>query len=369
MPVASAPVFNRSPSRELDALLLSSRRNARSAPMGLHVKHALLSADIVREQAGLFRRLECLYRAGISPADALDTERKRAGLAASRVALHDLAESARDGEPLSAALLRHEAEFGKLAAPLVRTGEETGRIAEAFDSLATHLEWESELRRKLSLWSLQAKILFVVAMFVLPALMAFMTAPNPALIILMLALRLALFVGVLYAAASLWRWVRFSFAAVERAARHALFRIPLVGKAHRKFAWTRFARALADLANAGVPPGQALELAANVSRMPELEDRARVAAALCRGGASLSGALSASGVTPAEFAWPLSTGEMTGEVVEMLQRGAERLEFEAEESSMQAAFVFSQILYLGVALAVTGLAASGIAAVVRVLAG
>ena len=68
------------------------------------------------------------------------------------------------GEELAGALAKHPRYFSSLYVGIVRAGEKSGSLDQAFTRLASHLERESELRSKLVSMSIYPALLALVGL-------------------------------------------------------------------------------------------------------------------------------------------------------------------------------------------------------------
>ena len=62
--------------------------------------------------------------------------------------LRDVADSLRSGRELSASLQLHADVFPEIVVNVVRVGEDTGRLEDAFDSISSYLELEVQTRKR-----------------------------------------------------------------------------------------------------------------------------------------------------------------------------------------------------------------------------
>ena len=96
------------------------------------------------ELAGFFGQLAMLVRAGVSSAEALGLLRDDAQSQPERELLDQLLGPVGMGDPLSHAMRDAEA-FPAYAVNMVEIGEQSGRLDEVLDSLASYYEREDSL--------------------------------------------------------------------------------------------------------------------------------------------------------------------------------------------------------------------------------
>ncbi len=128
--------------------------------------------------------IEQLDKAGVPLLDSLADLRDTTDSPKLRDLIADIYEQVKGGEMLSQALDKYPKVFGNVFVGLVRAGEETGQVADAFRHLANHLKWNDELRRKvkkalrypIALMFLMAGVITMMMLFVVPQLSDFLTS-------------------------------------------------------------------------------------------------------------------------------------------------------------------------------------------------
>lgn len=293
------------------------------------------------------RALAALLPAGMPLARALEAASATAP-ASARPALDAVRLDVERGDELAAALARQPRLFSPLYVGIVRAGEKSGALDQAFERLARHLEREMELRAKLVSMSIYPALLAVVGvgavlllvLFVLPrfaellatsggtlpgstaAVLAFSTAVRENWRPLLLLPVAALAVGT---------WLRTAPAGREAAAR-LMIRLPVVGAWRRQALAASFARMTGELLAGGAPLLAALAdtrdcLSDAVARDETERIRVRV-----REGAALNRALAEGSVFPAVLTQLVTLGEESGRLAEFLLKAAELLERRTERA-------------------------------------
>jgi type IV pilus assembly protein PilC len=295
-----------------------------------------------KELAAFVRQLATMVGAGLPIMRALSVlarETTRAPLAA---VAEQLRQDIVAGVSFSDALARHPRLFDRLAVAMVRVGETGGALDEVLARLATTMERQAELRRRVrsamaypaAVSGLVALILTAMVVFIVPMfedmyaqLDAPLPAPTRALLAIVEPVRQWWFVEVpalVAAVVGLRRWKR-SPAGRARWDEWSL-RLPLFGPLLHKSAIARFARTLSSLLRAGVPVLTGLEIAAEASSNVVVTAAAGRAAAELRGGASLATALRAEPVVPTLLGEMVAVGEETGAVDDLMERAADAYE-------------------------------------------
>ena len=146
-------------------VLISPRRGAATLN-GRGMWDALRASPVTALDVLLLsRQMATLQRAGVPILRAL------AGLQASTAKpaladiLADLRANLDQGRELAVAFGRHPAVFGPFYVAMIRVGELTGRLTEAFQRLAEHLEFELDVRERIK-QALRYPILVVGALVV-----------------------------------------------------------------------------------------------------------------------------------------------------------------------------------------------------------
>lgn len=280
------------------------------------------------------RQMHTLQRANVPILRALAGLQESAGNARFAEVLGDVRASLEQGRELSAALARHPAVFSTFYIAMVRVGEVSGRLAEVFDRLFIHLEFERDVREQiraalrypLFVMIAAAIALVVLNIFVLPVFAGVFGTLNarlplmtriligfsewtvrwwPVLAALALGGALAIYAGLRTAGGRYW-WDRQKL------------RLPLAGDIVLKATLARFARSFALASQSGIPVLQALTVVARTV------DNAYVARAVedMRGGIergeSLHRTASASGVFTPVVLQMIAVGEETGEIDQLL---------------------------------------------------
>ena len=269
------------------------------------------------------------------------------------------------GSSLSQALAEHPKAFPRLYVAMVRAGETGGVLDSVLLRLASTLEKQVELNRKIKsamtypvavlglvLMMVSAMLIFVVPMF--GELYAELggTLPLPTRILIgvsgFVTRWLLIFIGLqVGGVVAFKKWVQSE---QGRAQWDSLkLRVPIFGGLVRKTALSRFARTLAALLRAGVPILESLEITS------ETVNNAVVAKAIdstmlsVKSGESLAGPLGEHAVFPPMVVQMMAVGEETGALDEMLEKIADFYdeEVEATVSSLTSLLEPALIVVLG----------------------
>jgi type IV pilus assembly protein PilC len=277
------------------------------------------------------------------------------------------------GASLSGALAARGGVFPVIYVEMVRAGEAGGMLDEVLPRLASQLERDRELGRKvrsamaypitvLVLAALAAAfmLVFVVPVFarmfedlggVLPvptrvamALSAFLTGPAGLLFL----------GGGAFGTVLLVRWLRT--AEGKEAWSRVSVRLPLgLGNVVRKVALARFARTFGALVSAGVPVLTAVEISGRSSGSPALEAALVEVARKVGRGSSIQEALEGDEAFPPMARRMVGAGEQAGQLDAMLERIAEFYEAEVEAAVAALTAIIEPLMIVVVGAIVGGI--------------
>lgn len=263
-----------------------------------------------------------------------------------RDALYDVAEQLEAGMELSAAMTRHPKIFTPLIVNIVRVGEDSGRLDEAFLQLHEYLEQDLETSRRIKAalrypsFVLIALVLamVVINIFVIPAFSdlfaKFQTAlPLPTRILIGFSdffidywpHLLVATIGV-----SVW-W--YQFVKTDRGSRvwgRKKLSMPIVGSIVNRGSLARYTRCFSMMLRSGVPLPRALNLCSQTLNNNFLADKVQnIRAGIERGENIYATHLSSGMFTPLVLQM-ISVGEASGQVEELLANVADYYEREVE---------------------------------------
>jgi type IV pilus assembly protein PilC len=250
------------------------------------------------------------------------------------------------GSSLSAALAKHPKAFNRLYVSMVRAGEAGGVLDSVLARLATTIEKQVELRRKvksamtypavvscLVLLMVTAMLLFVIPMFqnIFKELGGTLPVPTQILIKISSIVREWWYVVFLGEIAFVWgfrRWIN-SEEGRKRWDKIKL-RMPVFGGLVRKTALARFGRTLSALVRSGVPILESLDIVCETAGNWVVADAVRDTAQHVKRGEPLSRQLEQHPVFPPMVVQMMAVGEETGALDEMLDKIADFYDQEVE---------------------------------------
>lgn len=269
------------------------------------------------------------------------------------------------GMLLSHALGRHPRVFDRLYVAMVEAGEATGALHDVLGPVATHIERETKIRRRVRGAMTYPIVVVVFALCVVVALLAFLvpmfqrqyaelggTLPGPTQTVISVsqALRHDWFLvlpAIVLLAFGMRRWLR------SPGGREAWDRVKLrlparIGDIALKVAVSHFARTLATLTSAGVDIVRALEITAQTVDNSVVE---RSLEEVCRrvcAGVSLGVPLAADPVFPAMLSQMVKIGDESGELDTMLAKVADFYEDEVDSTVKSLTAAIEPLMIAGV---------------------
>jgi len=311
-----------------------------------------LGAAFILAGIGFTRAMAALLPVGMPLAKALD--------AATGVTSGDVADAIRDvrsrverGVPLADALAEHRLMFNPLYAGIVRAGERSGDVDNAFARLAEQLEREEQLHARIVSASIYPLLLAtagtfavtVLVFFVLPRFVTLLEGSGAVLppttrVLLTVTgvLRRAwpVFVLLPFVGVGVAAWVR-NTAEGRRAWATTLLQLPMIRTLRRYALSARFARLLGVLLGGGAPLLPALDDTMESIGDPVAKDEIQRVRTLVREGSSMRGALSGSALFPPLLAQLVGVGEEAGQLRTFLIKSADIFEERTERATQRLA--------------------------------
>jgi type II secretory pathway component PulF len=303
------------------------------------------------------RSLRYSLGAGLDPVRVFRQQAK-SGPRPMRPLARELAEKLGQGSSLEDALKPHRNKFPPMFLELIAVGEQTGRLEDAFQQLEEYYSTLLTVQRNFRSQMMYPVIQFFAAIFIMTMLILVLgalgskmdptglglTGTTGAMLFLGIALGFVLAVVVV---------LKVAAEKVEFRARMegALLWVPGWGPAVLAFAVMRFAVALKMCAEAGLRMEKTLHYCFRATANTAFQAGESRAVAVVKRGGELHEALKASGAPfPAEFKEMILTGEETGNVSEVMDRVAARMQEDAERKLKLAAQFTGYAIYGLVAL-------------------
>ncbi len=315
------------------------------------------------------RQFATMIEAGLSVVTALVVLEQQTDDPALGVVIADVRERVESGAFLSEAMAQHPDTFNRLYISMVEAGEAAGVLDTVLDRVATQIEKEQKIKRRVkgamiypvvvlsfATLVLAGMLMFLVPVFTkvfdtlggdLPVLTQYVVKASDGLrsywyIIFPL-------IGALIYGFRRWKrtetgrqvWDRFKL------------RLPVsIGQVVRKVAMARWSRTLSTLIAAGVDIVKALEITAQTSGNWVVENETARLRMRVQEGATIAQPLVESGIFPPMVSQMVKIGEESGELEKMLGKVADFYEDEVDASIQALTSIIEPLMMIGVGIMV-----------------
>jgi type IV pilus assembly protein PilC len=308
----------------------------------------------MRELAVMSRQFATLVASGMPMLRTLTTIEDQTEDDQIKEAISSIRSDVEAGSSLAAAMERQPNVFDKLYRAMVRSGEGSGRLEEALDRVAFQIEKLDALRRQVRSAMLYPTFVFVFAMLVLVATVAFVvpvfvgifkeiTAENPGESSA-LPLPTQITVNVSHAVTHSWYIIipvlvaiGVGFVQWKKTERGRMqwdrikLKIPFkVGDVVHKVALARWSRTFSGAIASGVPILQAIQVTGETSGNAVVEAAMEDVYASVKGGGTIAAPIEQNSVFPPMVGHMVSVGEDTGQLEHMLGKIADFYEDEVD---------------------------------------
>ena len=320
----------------------------------------------VKDLAIFTRQFSTMISAGLPLMQCLDIQSQQIEKEGFRKIVKMVMTDIEGGSTLADALRRHPATFSALYTNMVDAGEKGGILDNILARLATYLEKNEALNRKIKGAMIYPTIVISVAILASAVLMIFVipvfaamfkemnaTLPLPTRITIMIsnALKSSILViiAVIVAIVILIR-VYYKTDNGQKTIDTLLLKMWIMGPLIQKSSISRFARTLGTLLASGVAILDALEITAKTAGNRVVQDAVMEARKSIGGGETISGPLRTMKVFPPMVTSMIAVGEATGGLDEMLNKIADfyDAEVDAAVENLTAALEPVIIVFLGV---------------------
>ena len=307
----------------------------------------LLEPPVRAEEIIMFcRQLRTLLKAGGPILRALKGLAETARNPRLKQALSRVLAQLQEGLELNMALAQHSTLFSPLFIAMVRVGESTGRLEEAFAHLAEHLEMEKQTRERVRT-ALRYPLIVLGAIAVAVVIINIWVIPAFANAFARYDAELPLMTRILITTSDFFRtqWPLLLFGGIgalvavrqwltTTQGRHLgarwLLRMPLIGPIVHKAVMGRFAQSLSMTLSAGVPLVQALKVIAGVVDNVHVAERIHEMRKGIEKGESITRTAAATGLFTPLVLQMLAVGEESGALDELLAETARHYQAEVE---------------------------------------
>lgn len=264
--------------------------------------------------------------------------------------LKDLDRGLEAGQSITAAFGKDTLAISELERGIIGAGERGGRLAPAFEHLASYFGMLAAIRREMIRALIYPLVVLHLGIFVATVPMGLMRG-NQSLLRVLGTFALALFAaylvgGVIFLIAD---------ALVKIAPRHArldywLNRIPWIGKARRNLAMARFCKVYHACLLAALPMNETVRVAAEASHSGVIRAAGARLLESVNCGNLLGPRFMEEQAFPESFARSYSTGEEAGTLDTDLARWSKWFQDEAESSAVLAGKMAPKVLYFFILL-------------------
>ena len=311
------------------------------------------------------RQFSTMINAGLPLVQALDILAKQTENKVLAAATRDIVFDVESGHTVADALAKHPKAFSELYVNMVAAGEAGGILDTILMRLATFMEKNDALVRKVKgamiypgvIMSVAVIAIAVLLIFVIPVFQSMfegigMALPLPTRVVIGSSAFLRNFWWAVAGGLGVSVWLFRKYYATSSGklvVDRALLRFPVLGDVLRKSAVSRFTRTLGTLISSGVSILDGLEITAKTAGNRVIQDAIMQSRASIAGGDTIAAPLQKSAVFPPMVISMIAVGEQTGGLDEMLSKIADFYdeEVDAAVSGLLSLLEPIMIVFLG----------------------
>lgn len=285
------------------------------------------------------RQLSAMLGAGMSIVATLDGLHDQTSNKNFKIVIENLKKGIEGGQAFSESLVQYPEVFDDLFVNMIRSGEQSGQLAETAARVASFLEASARLRRKVKAAMSYPTIVLCIALGIAALMIVFIVPvfasmfddfgaelPGPTQFLMNVsdgvrehAIVVIVLVTIAAVAFQKWKQTDTGAFAMDRFA----LKFPVLGTLTQKVAVSRFARTFAQLSRSGVPILSALEIVAGATGNRVFGKAIRESRKTVERGEPLSTALAECVFFPRLLIHMMSAGEKTGKIDDMMQNIAD----------------------------------------------
>ena len=313
------------------------------------------------------RQFATMQAAGVGLVRCLAVLEQQAGSPSLKAVIREVQYSVESGETLTRSLSRFPKIFSNLFIGLVRAGEVGGVLEETLDRLATFLEDDLKLKRKVKAAMTYPVIVMFLAIVIVIGLVTLIVPqfmvmfedfevemPQITLMLMNISNFLTNITNIIILSSVIFGLV-LAFNRIRATKTGALYidkmilKIPVFGVLIHMVALSRFSRTMATMLSSGVPILQSLETVAGAIGNEVIAAGILDARNAIREGERIADPLGRTGLFPPMVLQMITIGEETGAIDDMLSKVADFYEgeVEAQLDSLTAALEPILIVFLG----------------------
>lgn len=342
-------------------VLLEERAPGPTLPSWLliNIGTGIKRSELVR----VAKNLSAMLGAGLSVARALSVIGRQSGNTRLTAVVSGLSEAIKKGSSFHEALAAYPRIFPAFFVAMVRSGEESGSLANALEVIGLQMERADALMRKVKGAMIYPTIVIVaiilvavlMLMYVVPTLTRTFTelgveVPLATRIIIAISDFMAAHVALVFsmlAALAVGGYIFMRSMSGQALLISGALKLPAIGGIVRETYAARAARTLSSLLVAGVPVLSALEIAREVVHARAFAAVLEEAAVRVKKGEPLSAAFAQHPeLYPIQLCEMLSVGEETGKVADMLKQVAEFYEEDVAQMTKDLSTIIEPLLML-----------------------
>ena len=326
--------------------------------------------------ADFFNGLGTLLKAGVDLSESFRILAAEADSDALRSVLEDIRINVESGVTIAESMRAQDTVFNTELCNLINAGEQAGKLVEACEDIAEHLEWLDQLASDVQQATLYpamvmtavAGLIFILFSFVVPQFTGIFDSLDlelPGLTVAVVAIGafcndywwlIAIVVTTLALALKILPNVNEDFA---RMLDRALLHLPLFGPVNAMLIQSRFCHNMALMLKAGVPIVEALQLVHGVVSNRIMEDAIQAAEQAVTDGRRMSEALAEHNLLTPMVLRMIVIGEETGTLDASLEVVAERFDREVPRRIKRLFGVLEPVIILTL-IGIVGLVAGAI---------
>ena len=317
------------------------------------------------------RQFATMINSGLPLVQSLDILAEQTENTALRKTITDTLYDVESGHTLADAMGKHPKVFTELFVNMVAAGEAGGILDTILLRLATFLEKNDALTRKIKGAMIYPAVIFTVAsgaivillIFVIPTFQTMFASagiplPLPTRIVIGMSTFLQTYwwvcgVGVIGFVVGIRTWYKTDTG--QLMLDRLLLALPVLGDLQRKSAVARFTRTLGTLVASGVSILEGLEITAKTAGNRVIHDAVMGSRASIAGGETIAGPLKESGVFPPMVVQMINVGEQTGGLDEMLSKIADFYDGEVDTAVEALLAVMEPIMIVVLGVVVGGM--------------
>ena len=323
----------------------------------------------LKDKNVLFKQMATMVNAGITIAATMDLLAAQIENKTLSTAIAEIRDAVSGGVTTAAAFARHPKIFTNLEIALIRAGEEGGVLDISLARLASFVEAQFSLQKKIKSAMMYPSVIVFFTLVVIVVLCVFIVPLFRKAFANMGVTEMPFLTSIVFGISdtlkSYWFLIPMPFIAVfialkqigkaERGKRvfdRIKIRLPLMGEIIFKSIMARTFRTFATLVTAGVSILDAIEMSAGVADNYVIGDAFRVIRERAQNGIMLSVTIKEQKLFPAMVAHMVAVGEETGQVDDVLSKVADWYDMELDEKIKSLTSIIEPVVIVFVGLVV-----------------